>query len=560
MPLPRRVALATALAALLVAPSAHAAPGDLDPTFGGDGIVTAAPGTSARLHALELSGSAIVGAGQVSDGIGCRHPGVARWLADGSPDGSFGAGGVAAPTLGPCDDVFQYVANGLSLALRPDGGAYVGGTYWNGRSTGDDAVLAAYTPSGGLDSGFSGDGWLHDGFDYSGITGLVRLPDGRLVAAGRDYGAGHSNWDVHRYLANGAPDSTFDGDGEAGYPQMAGGPQDGIAALLADGTDGTVVAVGDAQSGGSPARSGLTIGRILPSGALDPGFGTAGRTRVEPGGRQATGRDVVRTPDGGFVAAGYSWLTNGDESGNAWLLLKFTSSGVLDPTFGASGRVDGPDGSARGIAVDAEGRLVVSGESGGRLTVARYLANGAADASFGDGGIVRTGLEGPGEDVLVQPDGRIVAGGTGTAGGRDVMQLVRLQASDAPVGTDTTNGEIAGPGVPAGPGQGRPVTGGTVANQQASGRVTIRIVSSRVTSRGVLVRVTHPRGTDGTIRARLWTRTTNRLLGRRTVAALPGTRGRTFRVPLNRRGKRLLRGGGVLKVRATVVVTGLPAR
>ena len=55
MPSARMAALTAALALLATAP-AHAAPGDLDPTFGGDGRVTAAPGTSATLSALTLSG------------------------------------------------------------------------------------------------------------------------------------------------------------------------------------------------------------------------------------------------------------------------------------------------------------------------------------------------------------------------------------------------------------------------------------------------------------------------------------------------------------------------
>ena len=96
--------------------------------------------------------------------------------------------------------------------------------------------------------------------------------------------------------------------------------------------------------------------------------------------------------------------------------------------------------------------------------------------------------------------------------------------------------------------------------QAADGGVTIRIVSRRVTKRGVLVRVTWPRGTEGSARARLWTRDKSVLLGQRTVAVLSGTTSRRFRIPLNRRAKRMLRGGRVLKVRATVSVTGLPER
>ncbi len=558
MPTARRAAVAAALLLALPAAPAAAAPGDLDPTFGGDGIVTAAPGSSSSLHGLTLSGDAIAGAGAVVGA--CRVAAVARWRADGTPDASFGAGGISAPALGPCDEVRSSDSLATAVVATPGGGLLAsGGLMPSHRYTG---LLVAFAMGGGLDPAFSGDGWLTDDFEDVPIADVVRLPDGRLVAGGSSYAIGRANWEVHRYLSGGGRDAAFDNDGAATYPTIAGAPQEHVHALTADGADGTVVAVGSSRTAGSAPRTGLAIGRILANGALDPGFGTAGRTRVEPAGAHATGNDVVRTPDGGFVAVGHAWPATGDESSSTWLLLKFDSAGKLDQTFGAGGRVDGPAGRALGVAVDGTGRLLVSGESGEQLTVARYLANGAPDASFGSGGVARTGFAGAGEDVLVQPDGRIVAGGTGRAGGRNVMQVVRLQAVGTPTSTGTTDGEIAGPGVPiTGPRPGRPlVTAGSVANQQSTGRVTIRIVSSRVTSRGVLVRVTYPLGTDGTARARLWTRDKRILLGQRTVAALPGTRGRTFRVPLNRRAKRMLRGGGLLKVRATVLVTGLPSR
>jgi hypothetical protein len=133
-----------------------------------------------------------------------------------------------------------------------------------------------------------------------------------------------------------------------------------------------------------------------------------------------------------------------------------------------------------------------------------------------------------------------------------------LAAPAAPGDLDPSSG---GDGTTADRGAG-PATASSLSSRQSRsrGRVTIRILSRRVTRRGVLVRVTWPRGTEGTARARLWTPNKGVLLGQRTVVVLRGTIGRRFRIPLNRRAKRMLRGGRILTVRATARVTGVPAR
>jgi hypothetical protein len=83
----------------------------------------------------------------------------------------------------------------------------------------------------------------------------------------------------------------------------------------------------------------------------------------------------------------------------------------------------------------------------------------------------------------------------------------------------------------------------------------IRILGTLATKRGVLVRVTIPRGTpDGTLRARLWTRNMGVLLGQRRVLVLNGTRSRRFHIPLNRYAKRLLGRVHRLRVKGTARV------
>jgi uncharacterized delta-60 repeat protein len=113
--------------------------------------------------------------------------------------------------------------------------------------------------------------------------------------------------------------------------------------------------------------------------------------------------------------------------------------GDLDPSFGVNGKVttfwpNGGSADPRGypsqIAVQADGRIVVAGKASTNghqddFALARYNPNGTLDTSFGGGGTVRTDFFGHGDEaagVVVQPDGKIVAGG------RAVIQFINNSA------------------------------------------------------------------------------------------------------------------------------------
>jgi uncharacterized delta-60 repeat protein len=100
--------------------------------------------------------------------------------------------------------------------------------------------------------------------------------------------------------------------------------------------------------------------------------------------------------------------------------------GHLDTLFGSGGKVSTSfntfDDSARAVAVMPDGKIVVAGNCGEPIgfCLARYLPGGGLDPTFGSGGIVITTFGDPLEipytedrayGVLIQPDGKIVAGG-----------------------------------------------------------------------------------------------------------------------------------------------------
>ena len=152
--------------------------------------------------------------------------------------------------------------------------------------------------------------------------------------------------------------------------------------------------------------------RLLSAGELDPSFGTGGKVVTDFGGTDS-GQAVAVQSDGRIVVVGHRGEAD-------FVLARYNANGTLDTTFGSVGRVTtdfGGQDAAFAVAVQADGRIVTAGRSGGAFALARYNVDGSLDAAFGSGGKVVTdlGTTDPTStifDIAVQPDGKIVAAGT----------------------------------------------------------------------------------------------------------------------------------------------------
>jgi len=94
-----------------------------------------------------------------------------------------------------------------------------------------------------------------------------------------------------------------------------------------------------------------------------------------------------------------------------------TQSGALDTSFGTGGKVINDFGGR--VALLPDGKIVAAGAAsspdGFDFSLSRFNTNGTLDTTFGSGGRVTTDLGGRFEgatSVALQPDGKIVAGGT----------------------------------------------------------------------------------------------------------------------------------------------------
>ena len=166
------------------------------------------------------------------------------------------------------------------------------------------------------------------------------------------------------------------------------------------------------------------------AGTVDDSFGTNGRSIRDFAGKEDQASDVVVQPDGKIVVAGSARTSTVE-----FVVARQTPDGTPDGTFGTNGTVlvdFGPtaNAAAYSLALQPDGKIVVAGRADADVAVVRLTTDGALDPSFGGGdGKVTTDLDlrfDIGNDVALQPDGRIVVGGNSSqANSGNASLLVR---------------------------------------------------------------------------------------------------------------------------------------
>jgi uncharacterized delta-60 repeat protein len=154
------------------------------------------------------------------------------------------------------------------------------------------------------------------------------------------------------------------------------------------------------------------------AGSLDSTFGINGKVITKASSGDAFGYSVAIQADRKIVVAGYVY--NG--LNNDFALVRYERSGKRDINFGYNGKAStdfGWDDLGHSVAIQADGKIVVAGNSNGDFALVRYKANGAPDSTFGKNGKVITAVGAYGEaySVSIQADGKIVVAGFCDDGG-----------------------------------------------------------------------------------------------------------------------------------------------
>ena len=191
--------------------------------------------------------------------------------------------------------------------------------------------------------------------------------------------------------------------------------------------------------------------RYNPDGSLDGSFGSGGHVFGLIG--FECGIEAMKLDDAGrIVVAGEAITERCLDCPARFSLARHNSNGSLDPTFGSGGivfgGVNGPTGGAFALAIQPNGKLTVVGRSahlglGVDFAVLRYNGDGSIDMSFAGGNEVNVDFLG-GDDiaraVVVQPDGKIIVGGT-TTSNRD-FALARLNSNGSLDSTFGSGGKL----------------------------------------------------------------------------------------------------------------------
>lgn len=447
--------LATALFFAQMPSTSYAAPGDLDPTFSGDGKFTDGVGYPTKV-AIQPDGKILVlifgtglarynsngttdtsfGGGTGSVTVNCGIRGfavqsddkivvggiggtelapafcVARLNSDGSPDLSFGGGTglvLTALTCGDFNNNFE-----AAFTVQPDG-KMVGAVKWeycNGH-------LLRYGTNGSLDHSFGSSGIATTAADQSAYFGTIAIqPDGKIVVVG-------PGWTLRRFETNGSPDMGFNADFQ---------PLQYVFSVAIQ-PDNKIVACGLVSGD-------FGVVRYNGDGSPDTSFGGDGSVTTSIGSANDGATSVAVQAEGKLVAAGYS--NNGLSSDFA--LVRYNVDGSLDSTFGGGDGItttdfDNSNDQAMDLTLDATGRAVVVGTSYlnsiSRIALARFLLAPVAVT------ITVTNTNDSGAGSLRQAIADAAPGDTINFGGSISGSTITLTSGELVIDKDLT---IQGPG------------------------------------------------------------------------------------------------------------------
>jgi uncharacterized delta-60 repeat protein len=382
-------------------------------------------------------------------------------------DTAFGTGGISALPLNPNGhDRF------LAVAQSSDGKTYAAGFTVTGE--GDQAMAVARIDSSGkLDTSFGTGGIASVNVAVGGKAGeLARAvavqSDGKIVISGpfeKDpAGAGDAARDIDvaaaRFDTSGKLDASFGTGGVAKVDFGTGRITTGTTYIadtawgMAIGQNGRIIVMGSTPaSGDGRVDTDFVFGSFTSAGQIDTAFGQGGKVVIDVATASNNPRTVLVQPDGKIVGTGYSSI-NGVVQPQ---LIRLTAAGQPDTTFGTNGVAAAQilPGVAESYGVSMQGdKYILAGYGRGADTnekvdmiVYRFDATGKWDETFGTaGGMTRIDIakeDDRSRNILVLPDGRILAVGSGKKDAVNIDAMAALFDKDGKPITDFgVNGQI----------------------------------------------------------------------------------------------------------------------
>ena len=396
--------------------------GTVDSSFGSGGVVDLLAGTATEGYSVAVQpwDQKIVVAGTAYSN-GKSNFFAARLCTNGSLDngtncgsGGFGSGG--SITLPALQAGAAYESGTGGVVVQPDHKFLILGN--SKSSTGfhrTSLAVARLCENGAWDNGVNcGAGGFGGGkgfvltpspvsaSNFAYDKSLALQPDGKIIAAGTDSSTGISTGQflLVRYCSNGTLDNGTNcgtgGFGSGGFVTTAipGGAGNDWSSGVVLQSDGKIVVAGSSGSSALSAGYVVALVRYCANGELDDaincggtGFGSGGISTLTAYGAGSYVNGLVLQPDGKLIVLGSNIAPPYPPS--SAILLRYTTGGFLDTTFGNDGGSLTLFQSGSEVfnflnagAMQADGKIVVAGRisdntSGNeQFLVARYLGDG----------------------------------------------------------------------------------------------------------------------------------------------------------------------------------------
>ena len=424
-------------AILMFAPTAYASDGDLDTTWGGDGVVVSTHATESAAYAIaNYPGDRVLVVGWVTDSTASRIL-VNRFLADGSADTFCNGTGEFI------DTVNDAVAS--DVVVLSDGSFVIAGTIQiNNKGA---LFVAKFTNTCSFDATFGNNGVAtYSAGDGTSARALTVQTDGKIIVVGDEYPTVSDSNDqrilVARFSAAGIIDNSFGINGRF----ISTANQKGQAQDVVIDSSGRIIFTGSIV--GTVAPDAAIIGRLTSNGLLDSTFATQGYLIDEFNGDPQLNAIALR-PNGNLVAVG-TYGGPFPSTQQSPIIVCLTQTGAFDSDCGVNGWTYLPtansDVYADDVFVSSDNRILLSGASDdgtGRPIVMRLNHNGTPDSSFATSGTWRgSALIGRMYSMTIQSNGRILAAGRLDAQGTMSVGLIRL-ANTVVTPTTTTSTTVA---------------------------------------------------------------------------------------------------------------------
>jgi uncharacterized delta-60 repeat protein len=209
-------------------------------------------------------------------------------------------------------------------------------------------------------------------------------------------------------------------------------------------TGGKIIAAGYSLNG---TDSDFTVARYNIDGSLDSSFGVGGVVKTPVGsGSVDQANAVALQADGKIVVAG--------QSGSQFALVRYHPDGILDTSLDGDGKVTtsiGSVASSNAMAIQSDGRIILAGlsfDGGYKFALARYNSDGSLDVSFDGDGKLTTSVGGLGDfsfDMALQSDGRIVVVGYANTMPNSDVAVVRYNSDGSLDSSFDGDGKVTTP-------------------------------------------------------------------------------------------------------------------